>query len=136
MSALTKDQWQELEQRLSHSFGTAHLMVDGYKLSLQLAKEKPNSLKYVILWFCNGGFEGKWLLQDCEERRRFARAAKTYVWSPNERARLTKGFTKKALEKHFPDINKTITVYNWHWRSFKPFMRHLLANNKSIELLP
>lgn len=134
MSTLTKAQWQELEERLSHAYGVAHLMVDGYKLSLQVAKVKE--LRYEIIWYVNGQFKGIWLTKDCEEVRRFARPCSISLYSTQKKSDLVKKIGVRGIKKYFPRIDEKRTYLVWSWPSFKPFKRHLLANNKSIELLP
>ena len=132
-AVMSKGDWAKVEQDLSFPFGSVKLNCDGYLLSLLVCQSKP--LKQVILFYVNGRFEGTFLTQDCEERRRFARPQKIALWKPSEKARLTKGFTKRVLAKHFSDINKTFTHYDWTWPSFAPLKRHLIANNKVISLV-
>ncbi len=134
MSSLTKDAISQLEAALSYAGGSAQLMIDGYKLSLQVVN--AGGLKYEIAWYANGHFKGIWLTQDCEERKRFARPITKQLFSAKDKAALTRGLTGKFKKEYLKRWDKTITLYVWSWPSFKPLMRHLIANNQSIELLP
>lgn len=46
-----------------------HLKIDGYKVSLNLTQK--SRFQNVIMVYINDEFRGKWLMEDCEERRRF-----------------------------------------------------------------
>jgi hypothetical protein len=131
---VTKEQWAEIERKLSHPYGDAHLMVDNYKLTLQVAKVKD--LKYEIVWWVNGEFKGLWLTKDSEEGRRFARPMSSAIFTPAKIKEIEKIFGKRRAAKEFPRLREKRTYYQWSWPSFKPLMRHLIANNKSIEVLP
>lgn len=130
---MTDEQWQKVANRLATPFMPVHLMVDGYKLTLEVHQEKP--LKFVIVPFVNGWSKGEWLINKTEEAKRFFRLVKRPVYSPSQKKKLTKGFSKTNLKKYFPDINRSVEYYNSFWPSFAPLKRHLIANNKSIELL-
>jgi hypothetical protein len=129
----TKEQWAELERKMSHAYGAAHLMVDGYKLPLQVTKDK--GLSYTIIWYVNGKFKGAWLSKDSEEGRRFARPISTANYKPIQIQKYEKIFGKKGAEKLFPKLHEKSIYYQWSWPSFKPLMRHLMANNKSIDIV-
>lgn len=129
---MTPEEWKQVETALSGSFGVAKLRVDGYELWLVIEQAKP--LKYVISVYVNGWMRGEWLMKDCEERRRFCCPRKTRLYMPAQKAKLTKGLGKRAIAKYFPNIDHTITWYSSAWGSFSALKRHLLANNKQIEL--
>lgn len=130
---MTEDQWKVVANRLASPFIPVKLMVDGYKITLEVKQEKP--LKFVIVPFVNGWFKGEWLLNKTEEAKRFYRLVKRPAYSPSEKKRLTRGFTKASVKKYFPDLDRTVEYYSGAWPSFAPLKRHLIANNKSIELL-
>lgn len=130
---MTKDQWLEVKSALSTPFGRVKLKVDGYDLALYVEQVKP--LKYSIVPYVNGEFKGEWLSGKFEESKRFMRPVQVAVFKPAEKARMCKGLSKKLIKEFFGDINKTFTSYRWDWPSFDPLRRHLIANNKEIELL-
>ncbi len=130
---MTKDQWLAVKNALSTPWGSVVLNVDGYKLSLYVRQIKP--LKFSIIPYVNGEFKGVWLSGKCEESRRFMRPVQVAVFKPTDKRRLCKGLSKKSVKEYFGDINKTFTCYQWDWPSFDPLRRHLVANNKLIELV-
>lgn len=127
---MTKEDWDFVEARCSHPYGHVQLMCDGFTLDLKV--ESLEKLKYVIATYVNGCVKGKWLLEDCEERRRFFR--------PATRPILNKQMQKQ--EKEFARIMKrpsrhakTFTVWMSYWPSFGPLRRHLIRNNTDITLI-
>jgi hypothetical protein len=129
---MTADDWKKLEAALRSPFGRAVLTVDGYALTLEVQQAKP--LKFVIGFYVDGWFKGEWALDDCEERRRFCCPKKGHLFSPAARAKMKKGLSKRSIAKYLPNVDKAFTWYSSVWSSFAPLKRHLIANNKSIEL--
>ena len=129
---MTKDEWELVRGKLSVSFGLVDLIVDGYLLHLKVQQTGP--LKYEILPYVNGKFEGRWITQKTDECIRFMCPKTVSLYSRADKARITKGLTKRQVKDFFPDLDKTGTYYQWGWASFTSLKRHLLANNKSIEL--
>ena len=70
----TSNEWMNLGVQLSHPYGGALLVVDGYKVNLTVVMNKP--LHYSIDVYVNGYIKGEWIVNDCEERRRFYRRGK------------------------------------------------------------
>ena len=130
---MTKDEWLTVKEKLSTPWGTAELVVDGYRLQLQVQQRSP--LKFVIVPYVNGVFKGAWMLKDSEEGRRFLRPVQVALFKPTEKARLTKGLSKSAIKRNYGDsLDKTFTHHEWGWPTFGPLQRHLIANNKEIAL--
>jgi hypothetical protein len=128
---MTSQDWKEVEKRLKSFYYIVKLNCDGYKVDLVL--EQVSTMKNSIMVYVNGKFKGEWLVNDCEERRRFLRPVLKYVYSAKWRASMKK--KPKWLQKEFPDTNKTYTYYTPYWLSFGALKRHLIANNHSIELI-
>lgn len=131
--SMTKEQWLAVKNALSTPWGVAKLKVDGYALTLQVSQRAP--LKFSIYPYVNGVFKGEWLSGEFEEYKRFMRPVQIGVFKPAEKARLKKGLSKKLLKEMSWDLDKTFTVFHWDWPSFDPLRRHLIANNKVIELV-
>lgn len=129
---MTRDEWNAVRERLSGSFGRVDLVVDGYQLQLTVQRVGP--LKYEILPYVNGKFDGSWIVQRTDECIRFMCPKTISLYSRADKARITKGLTKRQVKEWFPTLDKTSTYYLWGWKSFNSLKRHLLANNKSIEL--
>ena len=131
---ITKDQWGEIETHLSYAFGCAKLTCDGYEVTLQVVS--VNTLQYGIMVYVNGLFNGKWLIEDCEERRRFLRPTQRFLWSAKERVAMLKIYGgKRAQKKDVERINRKITWYSSHWTSVKSLRRHLEKNNRELEVV-
>ena len=126
---MTKEEWDKVESSMQSPWGRASLLCDGFKVTLEtgLYKRKLSSMVYV-----NGVFKGAWMLEDCEERRRFFRPIKKLVW----RKKITKGFSKKTLKSLNIDPAETRIGFSPEWTSFRSLKSHLIKNNTSIELAP
>ena len=131
---MTKDEWLQVKNRLSHPWGSVTLMVDGYTLMLRV--EQAKALKFEIMPYVNGEFKGTWMQKDSEEGKRFLRPVTIAAHKPAEKARLVKGMSKKMIKAIFGDrLDATFTVFLWGWPTFGPLQRHLIANNQVIELV-
>lgn len=129
---MIKEDWIELEKRLSYPFGNAKILADGFTVSLQVHQHK---MRLVIVPYVNGFIKSAWISTKSEECIRFFRPLKVSLYKPSEIKRLTAGFGKKSVLKHFPGLHEKGTYYTHEWNSFPTLKRHLIANNKSIQLL-
>lgn len=128
---MTKTEWDQLKADLSHAYGHAELLVDGYQLTLRIQAVK--ALKYEIMPYVNGQFKGMWIIEKTEEALRFLRPVTRHLYSPAQKKRITKGLSKKSVNELCPNLNKCSTYYQWGWPSFTGLKAHLIKNNKSIE---
>ena len=67
---MKRETWDALEKQLNWPGAQAHLRVDDYDITLLVARL---DMRMVICVYVNGWMKGKWLMTDCEERRRFLR---------------------------------------------------------------
>jgi len=127
MNNLTKEQWLELEKKLTRPWDTAWLLIDGYDITLTVHSLK--ALRMEICVYVNGFLKGEYIATDCEERRRFYR--------PTVRNILPVKMRKKSerLRKKYGLVSASYTTYSWGWTSFAALRRHLVKNNQSIELI-
>ena len=126
---MTKEEWEYAEKRLYNTYSRLQLKVDDYDVSIVVEPLKP--LKNVLVVYVNGEWKGKWLSEDCEERRRFFQRHTGNILSRKEQKRLAR--EKKAVREA---VGKT--TYDWYspyWTSFRSLKSHLIKNNKSIELV-
>lgn len=125
---MTKEDWDKVEASMNSPYGRITLLCDGYNLTLEsgIYKRKLSTIIYV-----NGVFKGAWILEDCEERRRFFRPVQTLVW----RTKFTKGLSKKSLKNLGIDPKEKRTSHSAEWSSFRALKAHLIKNNTSIELV-
>ena len=128
---MTDEEWKEVEQAVEPPYGRAELIIDGYEISIACVRWK--SLSYHLVVYVNGCIKGAWLLNDCEERRRFMRKYKRCYLT--EKQRKSKQFRKlpEDLKQRAVEIN-TITQYYFDFPSFKSLKSQLIRNNKSIEM--
>ncbi len=133
---MTKDDWIKVQNKLSHPYGTVRLTVDGYALALQVNQIK--ALKFVIMVYVDGMCKGEWCKGEADEAKRFCRPVTRHMYSPAKQKAILKGLSKAEAKRFGKELglDKTFTFYDLYWPSFGPLKRHLIANNKSIELAP
>lgn len=127
----TKKEWEEIEGQLRLPWGQVRLDADGYELLLQVQPRR--ALSYCITAFVNGAIKGKYMLEDCEERRRFMRPVNTYLHRKRLRDDLAKKLSKRDAQRM--GVNQKITYYLPTWPSFQNLRRHLIRHNECIEVL-
>ncbi|WP_018752653.1 hypothetical protein [Paenibacillus sanguinis] len=130
--AITKEDWSAIEQQLQSLYSIATLYCDGYKIELVLAR--VDQFKNRINLFVNGKVEGKWFLEDCEERRRFFCQRSKTLLTAKERAAYKKIYRRKKDFERFVESRK----YFYHepqWKSFRSLKSHLIKHNKVIEVV-
>lgn len=103
------------------------LNIDGYNVTACLMQE--GIYKNVICLYINGVIDWKWLTEDCEERRRFMKISKKCLFRSNELKKLP----KKIRDTYKED--NTYESYDFRWNSFRALKKHLIDNNKDIELI-
>lgn len=129
---MTKEEWSKVEKALQSLYTQVVLNIDGYKINLHL--ERMNTFKNVITVYVNGEFKGKWLLEECEERRRFFRKREKSLISAKDRKALNK-LPKKERKEFEEDYGGKYSWYEPWWTSFSSLKRHLIKENESIELV-
>lgn len=126
---MIKEEWDKVEKSMQSPWGSISLLCDGYRLTLQTSIYKR---KLATITYINGEWRGAWLLNDCEERRRFFRPVKLLAWRP----KMLKGISKRTLKSINIDPKEIRISYDSQWGSFRSLKAHLLKNNTSIELAP
>lgn len=129
---MTKEEWGIVEHRLSNPYGSVDLVCDGYKLHLHTSIYK---MRVNIMFYVDGKWLGRWILEDCEERRRFHRCVVHKCYGPAEKKKYLK-LGKAFLKRMAIDLDKTWVSYRPDWGSFRSLKAHLIKNNTSIELAP
>ena len=127
---ITAAEWKKVEEQLKSFYSIVKLKCDEFELSLRL--ERYNQFKNVIAIYVNGEIQGKWLSEDCEERRRFFRPVTKSFFSTKERAKIKRLPKKQRLDL---ENRSKYTYYLAHWTSFTSLKNHLKKNNQSIELI-
>ena len=92
---MTVEDWKEVETRLSIPYSSVKLKIDGYDVTIGHAMEKP--LKYCLVIYIDGIFKTKWVLEDCEIRRRFCSKHTKNLLTAKEKKALMR--QRKALRE-------------------------------------
>lgn len=132
---MTPEEWKRAESAVHSLVSYADLDVDGYKVSIRMARATP--YKNVVQLFVNGEFKGKWLTTECEERRRFIRQTEVSILSKKDLEDLRKELRlgKREFEAFMKKHNNKCPMYHSTWPSFKALKSHLCKNNENISLL-
>lgn len=129
---MTKEEWSQVEEALKSFYSIVEMKVDEYKVSLRLERLDTYSNRIAI--YVNGEFKGKWLIEDCEERRRFLRKREKSLITAKQKKDLNK-LPKKFIKEHEEWFNRSYVYYEHYWSSFNSLKKHLLKENESIELV-
>lgn len=125
---ITKEDWKLMEKKLEDFYDSVTLICDGYELTCMLRRVTTH--RNAICIYVNGVIEGRWYLEDCEERRRFFRPLPKKLYSEKELLAWKKISVKEYKERL--DRNKYF-LYTSHWTNFKALKCHLIKQNKVIE---
>lgn len=132
----TKDQWDKIAEDLNRLFNTVYLRCDGYLVTALLTRTQKTRLQIIVS--VNGWeFRGDWFptsdREMSEEARRF--------WFPRRKAKYTQkqirqlekiwGKRKCRAEGFYDQFVMPMPI----WNSANSFIRHLKANNESIEVI-
>ncbi|MBQ8515048.1 MAG: hypothetical protein IJ496_06600 [Ruminococcus sp.] len=128
---MTPEQWKELEQTLSSSYGFAKLKIDGYNITLV---ELYKGLRRCIAVYVDGKIKTENIIKDCDIRRRF------YCKHTKQLVRIDKKMTAKMSEaekKVVEEFEKENYYEHYEpcWTSFRSMKNHFIKNNSSIELV-
>ena len=129
MTTLTDADRKSLCKQLSYAHAWVDLDCDGYAVSIYTFQMRP--LQYGLFVLIGGHFKGAWLLDDCEERRRFMRPVSRYRFNKSVR-------TTSALRRMFgrKKIDSKVVSYKVVWLSPRAMLRHFEGNNKIITIVP
>ena len=138
--ALTKEQWLEVEQSLSHPYGSVRLNADGHVFTVSV--EKSKGLRYVVAVYIDGVIEWK-LCNDKEAElpRKFWKLEKRYLYPAAKRAEFAKRAKKRGMPADIRDMYNRIAtacveMRSPRWPNAKDLCRQLRKTCASIELLP
>lgn len=133
---LTKEQKQELIDKLSYPWGRVRLLCDGYQIDLMVERDK--GLAYRVVTYVNGSWQGKWISgKESHPEQKFLRKSIRPVVTKAERERMEKAVGKRCFKKmcaEEPYWTKTITLYDISWASGKAAINHLCKVCDSIQI--
>lgn len=135
---LSKDQWQEIEKSLSHPYGFVKLKCDGYVINAVV--EKYKGLKYCLVVYVDGVFEGKWMDGKDERALKFHCKRRSYALAGSKRAEALKEIKRRSLNKELKNfyqkwLDKYIDTWMPFWPNAKSFCRHIRKTCQSIEFI-
>lgn len=128
--AVSAQDWKDIEQSLKELYRSVKLICDGYELTLVL--QRIGQFRNAIAVYIDGKINGKWMIEDCEQRRRFYCPKSKSFYSKKDMADFKK--ISKRIFKEVQAKNKYV-YYEPYWTSFRSLKNHLIKNNKSIELV-
>lgn len=134
----TKEQWAKIAEELNSLYSGVYLRCDGYLVSASL--RRTSKLKLNIVVGVNGWeIRGEWFPSPSngramsEEARRFRFQSRRQKYSTKQLRSLEKIWGKRECRKRgFYDL------FIWptpEWNSANSLIRHLKANNDSIEII-
>ena len=128
---MTAEEWKRVEETLSTPYGgIVRLKIDGYNVAISHALIEP--LKYGLAIYIDDVFKGKWIMEDCDIRRRFLQKHTKSLLKAKEKKALMR--QRKAFREQIMK-DMTFEWYSPYWSSFRCLKSHLIKNNKSIELV-
>ena len=136
---MTPEDWEKvIKLERSWTGARVKLAIDGFEVIIK--RERLKKTQDIFMVYINGWFKGEWLNNDCEERRRFYQCKKLYLYSGKQRQNLIKESVNKKRSADYrkwckEQLDAQTFIYTPQWRSLASFKRHLIANNKSIELI-
>jgi hypothetical protein len=131
---LTKEQKDELAQKLTSPWGRVELICDGYTVTLNV--ERYKALNFRIITYVNGQFKGEWInsKQSFPEQKFLRKEVKSLV-SAAERKKAEKAFGKRWVAKD-PLWSGKVTFFNCDWSSGKTAINHLCKVCESVQVAP
>lgn len=131
---ITKEQWDEIEVMLSGSIGRVELLIDGFKVTLQI--ERIKNLKYTIMTYVDEKFCGVWMAEDSVIGIRFYRPVSRFLHKAKFRAEMIKIYGGKRCPKaKLEEFNKKHTLLDPTWNNVKSMRRHFEKNNKDLSVV-
>lgn len=129
---LSKEQRDKVVSDLSSPWGRAHLMCDGYRITLVV--ERCKGMTYRVITYVNGSFKGLWCNPKSEApESKFMRKSVRPVYSPGHKRELEKLYGKRAFQK-IPKFSATTTSYWPDWASGKAAISHLCRVCDSVQI--
>lgn len=112
------------------------MICDGFDVSLQAVSLSETTLKYGVMTYVSGKFEGKWLVNERAAERKFMRPRERFVFSAKVRNEITRKYSKRLLKEYWPNISKKISYVEPIWPGGKSAIDHLCRVCESVEIAP
>lgn len=129
---LSKEQRDKIVSELSHPWGKAALMCDGYRVVLRV--ERVKGMTYRVMTYVNGKFKVAWFSAETEApEQKFLRKSAHSVCSAANKREMEKIMGKRRVAKD-PYFSKVITMFNPDWASGKAALSHLCKVCESVQI--
>lgn len=133
---ITKEQWQEMEKKLSHPFGRVEMRCDGHDVSAIVMTDR---MKLVIQVYVDGFIKSEWLMDENEIGVKFYQKKTKFFSKQKERENARKNMNDKRLGEDLREMFKRhyeakFSYYVPYWTSAKSFCRHIRKTCAEIEL--
>lgn len=133
---LTKEQKQELIDKLNYPWGRVRLLCDGHQVDLVV--ERAKGMRYRVTTYVDGRWEGKWMSdREAHPEQKFLNKQVRPAARKKDKDQIEKAVGKRYFKKicaEEPYWTKTITVYDISWASGRSAINHLCKVCDSIEI--
>lgn len=129
---LTKEQKDELAQKLNSPWGSVKLLCDGYTITLNV--ERVKALSYRVVTYVNGEWRGEWFSAKQEfPEQKFLHKKVVPNCKPAERKKIEKALGKRYVSKD-PFWSGSFTMFAPDWPSGKAAINHLCKVCESVQV--
>lgn len=109
MSEITKEQWAEIEKKLTGLFVSLTFQLGDFKVTVQKERYKEN--RYCLVVYIDGIWRGTWMEPDNDEKygpvvKQVWRRRTFALYPPKRKAELEKRIGKRQARKLFPNLDK------------------------------
>jgi hypothetical protein len=138
MPQLTKEQWAEIEQRLSGAFGMVKLKADGYDVTLEIRPYKE--LRSCIVVFVDGYCRGEWFKGEAPEARKFCQEQRRWLYPLKQREEAKRKLKQRRLDdwfrEHYTKVSESFSaIWSPYWMSPKSLTRQLRKTCVDVEIV-
>ncbi|MFN3881910.1 MAG: hypothetical protein ACK4L8_10840 [Nitrincola lacisaponensis] len=134
--ALTKEQWQEVEKKLSGFFGSAKFSLGEREITVERGLIDKDRLGFAV--YIDGWIKGEWHTFNGEEMKE-PLIAKVWcprvikLYKPSEKARIIKALGKRYAKKLYPNLEAQRVYFSPHFGSFRA-LKSVLSKLEELEL--
>jgi hypothetical protein len=128
---MTKEEWKEIEDKVSGLFGYVDLLVDGHTVEFQRRRVGKNQLG--IMTFVDGHYKGTW--KEGDEEAKYLRIVTRNLYSPKKLKELEKIYGKRQWKLVKDKYVKNYTYFTPIWFSVSGIRKHYEKTFKDIKLV-
>ncbi|HHG3545873.1 TPA: hypothetical protein ACPVZ6_002897 [Vibrio parahaemolyticus] len=113
---ISKDQWAELEEKMTYGYVDIKFKYKGFELSIQ--RVRTSESKSVLVVYINGSYKLSWGLIDRESEGRPSILTEVWkqrsmaIYKPKEIKEIEKVWGKRQAKKDFPNLHGRHTWYD------------------------